>query len=213
MRLVFIVEGATECHLINKLVIPYLNSKGIQMAMHAQTITTNRKQHKKGGIGSYEKFRNEVLRTLAQGNVLVTSCIDFFRLPTSFPSFDTRNVDQIEQGIADDIGAPNFFLPYIQMHEVEALMFSSPSGLQEVTEHQELAKIQAIIDTYQNPEEINSRPECNPSTRLENIFTYKKAVDSEIIFAAMDIAELLEKCPRFKAWLHALKDKLLQYPN
>ena len=83
-RLVFIVEGNTEIILVNKLIAPYLIEQGFSISIHAQTIVTSRKQFKKGGIGSYGKFRNEISRTLAQGNVIVTTLIDFFKLPTDF---------------------------------------------------------------------------------------------------------------------------------
>lgn len=76
-RLVFIVEGATEIILVQKLIVPHLLQLGFHNPVNAQTIITNRKLHKKGGVGSYGKFKNEVKRTLAQGNVIVTSIIDF----------------------------------------------------------------------------------------------------------------------------------------
>ena len=72
-RLVFIVEGDTEIILVQNLIVPYLVSLGFGNPMHAQTIVTNRKQHKKGGVTGYGKFKNEVSRTLAQGNVIVTT--------------------------------------------------------------------------------------------------------------------------------------------
>ena len=70
-----------------RFIVPYLISVGLSNPMHAQTIITNRKQHKKGGVPGYGKFKNEVMRTLAQGNVVVTTLVDYFRLPTDFPGF------------------------------------------------------------------------------------------------------------------------------
>ncbi|MCH7397762.1 DUF4276 family protein [Belliella sp. DSM 107340] len=100
-RLVFIVEGDTEIILVQNLIVPYLFSLGFTNSIHAQTIITNRKQHKKGGVTDYPKFKNEVTRTLAQGNVIITSVIDFFRLPTDFPgyTYDSTRIDQIENAI------------------------------------------------------------------------------------------------------------------
>ncbi len=66
-RLVFIVEGDTEIILVEKLIVPYLIGLGFHNAMHAQTIITNRKQYKKGGVTGYGLFKNEVTKTLAQG--------------------------------------------------------------------------------------------------------------------------------------------------
>ena len=55
-RLVFIVEGDTEIILVQNLIVPYLIKTGFRNSIHAQTIITNRKQHKKGGVTSYGKF-------------------------------------------------------------------------------------------------------------------------------------------------------------
>jgi len=64
-RLVFIVERDTEIILVEKLIMPYILNLGINIPMNVQTIVTNRKQHKKGGVSSYGKFRNEIERTLS----------------------------------------------------------------------------------------------------------------------------------------------------
>lgn len=47
----------------------------------------------KGGSANYLKFKNEVLRLLTQQkDVLVTSLLDFFRLPTSFPQYEEADL-------------------------------------------------------------------------------------------------------------------------
>jgi len=129
-RLVFIVEGDTEILLVQKIIVPYLYDLGFTVPITCQTITTNRKQHKKGGVVSYGSFRNEVTRTLAQGNVIVTTLIDFFKLPASFPGYttDSHNISEIEKAIHGDFNYNPNFIPYIQRHEIEALMFSSMDG-------------------------------------------------------------------------------------
>ena len=64
-RLVFIVEGHTEILLVDKVISPYLNNFGIY-SISCQTITTNRKLNKKGGVGSYGLFKNEIKKTLVE---------------------------------------------------------------------------------------------------------------------------------------------------
>ncbi|MEM6844761.1 MAG: DUF4276 family protein [Bacteroidota bacterium] len=210
-RLVFIVEGDTEISLVEKLLVPHLVSLGFQNAMHAQTIITNRKQHKKGGVTSYGLFRNEVERTLAQGNVIVTTLIDFFRLPTDFPSFttDSTRIEQIEQAIRDDFNNHPDFIPYVQRHELEALMFSDRSGFELVIDDDDkLEQIDKISERYPNPEDINNNPENAPSKRLQKIFNYDKTGDGELILEIVGINSILEKCPRFTEWLNKIVSKL-----
>jgi len=128
-RLVFIVEGDTEIKFVENSLIPYLCKKGINNTMHAQTITTNRKLQKKGGNVSYGKYSNEIRRTLKQPNVIVTTIVDYFKLPTDFPGYtnDSQRIDEIEKAISADIDNSDF-IPYIQRHEIEALMFSYRAG-------------------------------------------------------------------------------------
>ena len=204
-RLVFIVEGDTEVIFINDVVIPYLYSLGFKNPMNAQTIITNRKQHKKGGVINYEYLKNDINRVLAQGNVIITTFIDFFRLPTNFPNFNTDSnlIHEIEEGISSDFGSNGNLIPYIQRHELEALMFTKKDGFELVIDEEDkLILIENIIEEYPNPEDINSNPEKAPSKRLENIFKYDKVADSELIFGMLDIHTIIEKCPRFNIWIN-----------
>ncbi|QEK51034.1 DUF4276 family protein [Pedobacter aquae] len=210
-RLVFIVEGDTEIILVQNLIVPYFINKGFNNPIHAQTIISNRKQHKKGGVVGYDKFKNEVKRTLAQGNVIVTTFIDFFRIPTDFPSYTTDSslVDKIENAIHTDFNNHPNFIPYIQLHELEALMFSNIAGFDLVIDDQKsLDKIKKIIDDYPNPEDINNSPATAPSKRLEKIYNYDKTGDGEMIFEMIGIDAIIEKCPRFANWLKVLEERL-----
>lgn len=212
-RLVFIVEGDTEILLIEKLVVPYLYQNGLQIPCNCQTIITNRKQHKKGGVGSYGKFKNEVIRTLSQPNVIVSSVIDFFRLPTDFPAYsnDVSKIDLIENAIWADLGCNKQFVPYIQKHEVEALMFADSSGFDFIIDSpQQMTLIAEIIASYPNPENINNSPESAPSKRLEKIFNYDKTRDGEMIFSIIQMEQVLKKCPRFKYWIEKLQKTIEQ---
>ena len=210
-RLVFIVEGDTEIILVQNLIVPHLINLGLHNPMHAQTIITNRKQHKKGGVTSYGLFKNEVERTLAQGNVIVTTMIDFFKLPGDFPSFtmDSTKIEQIEKAIHDDFENNPDLIPYIQRHELEALMFSDRSGFELVIDDvSKLQQIDKILDQYPNPEDINNNPNSAPSKRLQKIFSYDKTGDGELIFDMIGIDSILEKCPRFAEWLTKIVLKL-----
>jgi hypothetical protein len=210
-RLVFIVEGDTEIILVEKLILPYLVSLGFNISRHAQTITTNRKQHKKGGVGSYGKYKNEISRTLAQGNVIVTSIIDFFKLPTDFPSYssDSSKISEIEAAIHLELDNHPDFIPYIQKHELEALMFSEMIGFELVIDSPgSLAEIEQIMTDYPNPEDINNLPQTAPSKRLESIFKYDKTFHGDLIFQIMDIKKMIEKCPRFASWMERIINKL-----
>jgi len=210
-RLVFIVEGATEIILVQNLIEPYLIKLGFTNPINAQTIVTNRKLHKKGGVGSYGKFKNEVNRTLAQGNVIVTTMIDFYKLPSDFPSFslNSNQIEVIEKAIHQDFDFADNFTPYIQLHELEALMFSDRSGFELVIDDEhKLKQVDAIITQFPNPEDINNDPETAPSKRLKKIFNYDKTGDGELIFEMIGMESMKKKCPRFSVWIDNIIEKL-----
>lgn len=213
-RLVFIVEGNTEVAFIYKRVIPYLMSKGYRNARNAQKITTNRQLNKKGGVASFKSLSNEVKKIAAQRNVLITTLLDFFRLPNNFPNYttDSKKISAIEHGVRHGIQGvdPSIFYPYIQRHELETLMYTSMDGFEIVCdEKRELDQLRAIVESYDNPEDINSGAETSPSKRLIKIFPkYEKVLYGELIFEALEIDAIRTRCPRFNDWIQILEDGL-----
>lgn len=209
-RLVFIVEGDTEVTFVHELIIPYLLSLGYTNSMNAQTIITSRKKNKKGGVVSFEYLKNDIKRVFAQGNVIVTTLLDFFRLPTNFPNYSTdkRQIPTIEQRMYEVFNTPNF-IPYIQQYELEALFFSKLEAFElSIDTKKQLQEIGAIITAYPNPEDINGGADTAPSKRLETIFGYKKGIHVEFILDELTIPVIRAKCPRFDTWIEKLINKL-----
>lgn len=211
-RVIFIVEGDTEISFIQKCIMPYLYQKGFTNPMNAQKIITNRKKNKKGGNVAFEYLKNDIERVAATRNVLITTFLDFFRLPTDFPGYttDSLKIEQIEEAVRENISSTidrANFLPYIQRHEIEALMYTNMDGFNYVVDKEEsLNKLKEIINQYANPEDINSGSETAPSKRLMKIFPYQKTTDGEIILEALPIDDIRSKCPRFNEWLENLEN-------
>ena len=212
-RLIFIVEGDSEQRFINEHLVIYLSSKFSRVPMHAQKITTNRKKNVKGGNVNYELLKNEVRRTFAQGDVLITTFLDFFRLPTDYPDFtvDVKQIGKIEDAVRADCSAiipPTSFLPYIQKHEFETLLFANPAGFTNVVNSTEMSGILNVLKKFSTPEDINGSPETAPSKRLLSIFNYKKVADSALVMKDVDIDMLRKRCPRFDTWVGRLEAAL-----
>jgi hypothetical protein len=217
-RLVFIVEGNTEVEFITKKIIPYLEQKRgntYTTFMNAQKITTNKKMNCKGGVVNFEYLKNEIKRVASKRNVLITTLIDFFRLPNNFPNYSTdkNKVDSIEEGISKEMEkliASNHFLPYIQLHEFEALMFIDAEKFEIITESDSQKKqIEDIISKYPNPENINGGCDTAPSKRLISIIpTYEKVFFSSLIFSELSIDDIRKKAPRFNEWLDRIERAL-----
>ncbi|AXT59534.1 DUF4276 family protein [Aquimarina sp. AD10] len=216
-RLYFVVEGYTEREFVNKTLLQYFVSKGIY-DVRAVEITTS-KGHK-GGLVNYQHLKNDINNFLKSENqIIVTTFVDFFRLPNSMPNYnqlDTRvgvddKIELLELGMSEDIN-DHRFLPYVQKHEFEALLFSSKSGFELMYDnHRIVNELSDIVDEFDNPEDINTRPEFAPSKRLINILSnrgerYDKVAEGNLIAEEIGIDVILAKCPRFKKWIEKLEE-------
>lgn len=213
-RVVFIVEGDTEIGFIQKCVIPYLYGKGFTNSMNAQKILTNRKLNKKGGNVGFKYLKNDILRVAATKNVLITTLLDFFRLPVDYPGYtaDSQKIADVELAVKEQLKEvidASFFLPYIQRHEMESLMYTNMDGFNVVIDDdKQLEELQQIINWYPNPEDINGGAETAPSKRLKRIFPYEKTTDGEMILEVLEVDDIRAKCPRFNACIALLEKGL-----
>ncbi len=208
-RLIIIVEGQTEEEFINQILAPYLRERGILSVTPIKIATSSTS---KGGFVNYQHLKNDILKRIRESDVIISSFVDYFRIPTSMPEYTAciscGNIDEritcLESAIASDINYPNF-IPYIQKHEFEALLFSSNIGFENLYDENIISETAKIITKYKNPEEINSRPEHSPSKRLISIMgSYEKIFEGNMIALEVGIETILEKCPRFKNWVEKL---------
>lgn len=226
-RLVILVEGDSELDFMQAQIIPFLYrvlEKEIQnkvsWSIEAFKIVTNRQLNKKGGNISFTYLENELRRLASQGCTLVTTFVDFFRLPTDFPFYttDSAKVDDIQKAmkerIAESVPAFREFHPYIQLHEFEALLFSDIKGFELVLDDQkQLEEIAKIQSDFPNPEDINGGAQTAPSKRLAQIFNYDKIADSGLILEEIGLKTIRDKCPRFRVWLDGLARELIRLSN
>jgi len=219
-RLIIIVEGGTEQEFVNKILMPYFHSKQIFDVSAFQT------KHSKGGLSKYKYFKPDILNCIYQPNTIVTTLVDFYGLPTNFPHFeeakDLQNnyekVEFLEKAIKQDLENTQNqkfenFIPYIQLHEFEALIFSSKESIYNNFETHKINKpeIEKIFNEFQNPEEINNHPNTAPSKRLlKNIQGYNKIVDGVLILENTGLPKILERCPRFASWLDIIVSNLIR---
>ncbi|CAI9429395.1 DUF4276 domain-containing protein [Candidatus Ornithobacterium hominis] len=221
-RLLIIVEGDTEKEFIDKVLSPYLYTKGLQ------SVDCFKIKHTKGGLTKYQHIKTDLINCVYENNVLVSTIIDFYALPKDFPKYEDAkrivNKDErlsfLETAIIEDIETekgksfPNL-LPYIQLHEFEALVFSSIDAIRALySEHDaKFYEIEQVMATYPNPEDINDSPQTAPSKRLKNnqlIKGYNKVNDGIMIIEEAGIDVVLAKCPRFGKWVEKLIEKVKQ---
>ena len=209
-RLYIIVEGQTEQEFVNSMIAPYMQQHGVYTVtpLLIRTSKTGR-----GGFVNYEHLKNDAKKLLSskKSDFVVSTFVDFFRIPEvpqkerwEKKATHIEQVEEMEQCIAEDINDSRF-IPYIQLHEFEALLFSSNKGFESFFSEDNAKDTQQIINTFNNPENINTTPTGAPSKRLLAIKDdYDKVIEGNLIALEVGINDILTKCPRFRAWIEKL---------
>lgn len=212
MKRVYIVaEGQTEQEFVNTVLAPYLRNFEIY---NVTPILIRTSKSGKGGFVNYQHLSNTIkgLLTGSSTDFIVSTFVDFFRMPNNMPKFEEctssgtkiEQVEKLEQAFAEVI-ADTRFVPYIQLHEFEALLFSSNNGFEYYFEEAHYKKTDVIVNQYDNPEDINSSPQSAPSKRLIKIKEdYDKITEGNLIALEIGIKTILERCPRFRNWIDIL---------
>ncbi len=154
------------------------------------------------------------MKAVHEENVFVTTLVDFYALPPNFPRYEEAKKIQdkgarltfLENAIVEDIAHGNhlpFLKPYIQLHEFEAFTFTNMKGFESYFSEQEadMKGLRAIVEGFENPEDINENKETAPSKRLKQLIRgYSKVVDGNNIIAENGLTQVLSKCSRFRQW-------------
>lgn len=133
-RIYIIVEGQTEKEFVQEIIAPYLQTYHIYSVT---PILIHTSKIGRGGFVNYAHLKNDISKLLhsSQKDILVTMLVDFFRCP-ELPHKEQweaitdhkKQVEKMEYCIQEDIHDKRF-IPYIQLHEFEALLFASNAGL------------------------------------------------------------------------------------
>ena len=137
-------------------------------------------------------------------------------MPTDWPGRDAarrqahgRKAATVENTMLEDISEAmghafnrQQFIPYVQMHEFEALLFSAPDILGGVIAEQGITNdLKSIADMFQTPEEIDDDPNTAPSKRILRLSPrYQKVLHGNIAAQRIGLALMRQKCPLFNDW-------------
>lgn len=214
-RVLVLVEGQSEETFIRTVLNPHLEVRDVYLT--PTLIRTKRVKSRpdfKGGITSYGQIRGDLLRLLHDSNATtVTTMIDFYGLPKDFPGLRTMplgdaasRVEHLETCLGADIDSGRF-LPYISLHEFEALVFAALDHCGWVFDDDEvLEALRAQRAKFVNAELVNEGAETSPSKRLRKAFpAYKKTLQGPLAIEAAGLDKLRAHCPRFSRWVAALE--------
>jgi Domain of unknown function (DUF4276) len=224
-RLLVHVEGQTEETFVNELIRPHLLSRGFT-SVSARLLGNARQRERRGGIKAWAAVRDDITRhLLADTGCYSTTMVDYYALPaTGFKAWPgresannlthTNKAQEVESATALDISLAlkiplqfSRFIPYVVMHEFEALLFSDCQAFANGVGRAHLAPaFQNIKDQFGSPEEINDSPATAPSKRVEMLIPgYQKPFLGNLAALEIGLPKMRQECPRFAQWLANLE--------
>ena len=135
---------------------------------------------------------------------------DLYALPRDFPGYATaarasspyERVRILEGFLRDDISDWRF-VPYIQLHEFEALLLCDPQQLAAMYGNYgpSIERLIEMSSQFSSPELINDGQGTAPSKRIISaIPRYRKAIAGTIVAERIGLPALRSKCLHFDEW-------------
>lgn len=210
-RVVIICEGETEREFCTTILAPHF----INLDIYIQAPLIKKSM---GGVVNWVAFKKEIENHLREKNLFVTTFIDYYGLQPrhKFPNWDeshkiTDKVDRLnslEFSMKEEIkdSVKHRFIPYLQLHEFEALLFYDINIFFDHFTESEINDINELRKTFSdypnNPEFINDNPETSPSQRLKRIISgYNKVLYGSYLAEAIGLQRIRSKCLRFNEWI------------
>jgi len=221
---VAIVEGKTEQTFVRDLLADHLGHRSVFI----RAIPAG-KRGRGGGVRNWDGASKDIMRVL-KGECYCTTMFDYYGMPRNWPRREEAHglpwkerARHVEQAILDDITAkldssfnPEQLLPYVQLHEFEALLFSNVPVLADqlktlprVVHRGFQDYLQRILDEVGDPEAINDNYDMCPSRRITKLapsFGRLKASQGPIITSRIGLPTLREKCTHFGSWIERLEN-------
>lgn len=219
VEVVVLVEGPTEQRFIKQLLAPYLAEGDVYL-----TPIVLSKPGEKGGDVKFARARNDIELHLKQRqDTWLTLMVDYYGIRADWPGYaaskrKTSHTDKAEtmnRATAQTVRElfpkqrpDSRFIPYVSMHEFEALYFSDATRLADKIGVKK-KEIDAILKACQEPENINDSSTTAPSKRLMKLSKgFKKTSTGISIAEDIGIDTMRNACPLFGGWLTRLESLL-----
>lgn len=214
-QIIIICEGHTEQTFVKNQLYPVFLEKGILLQSPLMKAS-------KGGLVKWDSLKKQIETHLkSEREAFVTTFMDYYGMGEKhdFPGWEAaskivskpKRMDFLEDAMKQDLEKEIAyrFIPYLQLHEFEGLLFNDIQIIWEQIPDEDLIGKKELQETFlqfDNPEMINNAKETSPSHRLQRIIRgYDKIVHGDILAGAIGLSRMRAKSPRFDAWLSKLE--------
>lgn len=211
-RLIIVCEGPTESEFCMEVLAPELLKSEIYV--DAPLVKKSN-----GGIVPWPNIKRQIETHLHEGNAYVSMLVDYYGIKDSykFPGWMKSKTitslpdrwqflcERMKADIAPELSSR--FIPYIQIHEFESLLFTDINVFKDNFDKKEMdySILEDTVNDFSNPEEINSRPTLAPSKRLLSAIPgYDKVLFGNYIASETGLTKIMDRCPLFNQWISAL---------
>ena len=224
-RLLIHVEGETEETFVNEVLGPHLYSRGYTR-VSARLMGNARQRDRRGGIRPWSPVKDDIVTHLKEDPQCLASCmVDYYALPQTdergwpgrkeagslpFPQKAPTIQEALVTDICNVMGRSfdsRRFLPYVMMHEFEALLFSDCERFAQGIGRPDLSpRFQQIRNAFETPEEIDDSPSTAPSKRVQALVPgYEKPLMGTLAILEIGLTAIRSQCPHFRSWLERLE--------
>lgn len=218
IRILALVEGQTEETFVREILAPELSTSH----RFISAFLIGRPGHR-GGIRRYSAVKADLLRLIrSDPTAFFTTMFDYYGLPSDFPGHHeasratspANKAGAIEKALLADVAAtlgdtwmPKHFVPYVQMHEFESLLFADPVAFARGVNQPSLAaQLQAICRQFPDPEHIDHGRATHPSKRITNLLPrYQKPLYGALGALEITLPSMIAACPHFAHWVTTLR--------
>jgi hypothetical protein len=218
IEVIVVGEGPTEESFVRDVLAFRLSHQ--EVFLSPRLIRTSPRS--RGGGLSWDRVRRFLRNTLRErSTTYVTTFFDLYALDTDFPgTAEARQIaDPLARAahlerrlhqavVAEAECRAERFLPHLQPHEFEALVFTDVEAFVEVEPlwQRHLDPCREARSAARSPEHINDGPETHASARLRGLRpSYIKTLHGVTLIVRIGLDRIRAECSHFGAWLSRLE--------
>ncbi|MDR1461823.1 MAG: DUF4276 family protein [Azoarcus sp.] len=214
-RLLMLVEGYTEEIFVKRTLAAHLARYGVYVK--PIVLWTKRLpggSGYRGGVSNWKQIRENLLNLMRDGDAWVSTLLDFYGLPEDFPGLQESSdvgdpqakVAALQSRFAAELNHQRF-IPFLVLHEFEALLFSAPDTVGAHFDKANLAdRLRNAVQEAGEPERINHGAATHPKARLHDLVEgYKETSDGPTLLEKIGLPAVRAACPHFDGWLTRLE--------
>ncbi|NUO01443.1 MAG: DUF4276 family protein [Saprospiraceae bacterium] len=206
---------------------PYLAEKDVFVDSHSVTTRRDRRKNKvyRGGLDKVDHLIKDIklwlLESQDQSDCWVTTMVDLYAFPyLQKPEWvngfegqpdGLHKVLFLEARLLNEFPEFPRFIPYVQLHEYEALLLTDTSRIHDAfADHYPANSLELLNGDIRNlaPEDVNQGQHSAPSKRIIKYYPEyedNKPVWGSLIAQEIGIEPMRRACPHFDAWISRLE--------